>query len=736
MPEWNILKTIRELNETSSAPQIELEEAPELAHEELLDRGSLDIARIVQPEGLIWEEDWCKVGDEFTSSFYIHTYPSQVEDAWLTPLLNFEHPLDVGIYIQPLPAEQFIRRRENELAQDKASVEASLEEQRRPNAKKVRRIYDTEALLDAIQNEVTSPYHIIIVLTLRASSAKELEAASKQLMGRMTSVQLRRTKYRHKQGFETTVPLMTNELMDTDNVRFAHTHGLMALFPFTSSDITHETGVLMGIARATRTPIIVNRFFQPPAGNLESPNSVIFGKSGSGKSFLAKMEMSRWVYKGVDVIVLDPSGEYVRVCEQLGGVNITISLDSKQSINPLDFSHAVEPGRNALRNKIAAMSDLLRVMLRSGPDKTEVDSIGKTIFDNALVETYRRFGYLVSDEATQQDATSDRMPRLSDVYQMLARIGRSDRRPLVQERVQSLLAGLARFVGDGPLAGLFDRHTTVDLSNSHFINFNISAVTQMSHEFVPMAMQLVLEFLRTVLFTDAQQEGRHGNKLLYVDEAQHLMAFPETAAFLAGTSRTCRKYGIGLTCMTQDVGVFVLSDDGGENKIGKAILSNSSTTVLLKQHANELGAVQRAFNLTPGEVSRLSAAGVGEGLIIVGADSAWFSARGLAHPAEERMYETTMNARRAYADADQAALLNGMDPQLPAGTFLEAGPRAALPAAGTADSYTSPAGGGDPFSNFDEHDPFGGASYAPAPPAAQDAAPFGDGDHGPFAPLS
>ena len=732
MPDWNIFKKLAEFDGAGDdQPSVELEVAPEPSYAKLLDRGSLDIARVVQPEALSWEEDWCKVGDEYTCSFYIHTYPSQVDDAWLHPLLHFEHPLDASIYIQPLPIDQFLRRRQNELAQEKGQIEQAIEEQRRPNAKKIRKVRDTQHLLDAIENEDTQPYHIIIVLTLRSASEDGLKKASQELMSRMISIQLRRVKHRHLHGFQTTAPLMNNELIDTDNVRFMHTQGLMALFPFTSSDLTHETGVLMGLSRSTRSPIIVNRFFQPPAGNLETANSAIFGMSGSGKSFFAKGEMTRYTYKGIGVIVLDPSGEYARVCSALGGHNVTISLDSQDRINPLDFSYAVEPGRNALRNKIAAMSDLLRVMLRSGPDKTEVDSIAKTIFDNALIETYRRFGYLVADESTQQNATPQNMPRLRDVYKMLARIGRSDRRQMVQERVERLLAGLARFVDDGPLAGLFDNHSTVDLKGSHFVNFNLAAVTQMSHEYVPMAMQLVLEYLRTVLFTDAQQSGRLGKKLLYVDEAQHLMAFDETARFLHGAARTVRKYGVGLTVMTQDVGVFVLGDDGGENKIGRAILANCSTTVLLKQHPNELGAVQRAFNLTPAEVAKLSSSGVGEGLIIVGQDSAWFSARGMAHPAEQRLFETSVDARRAYAEEDARRELQqqGGGFALPPGAFEN--PRE-LPAARR--ELPAPDGGlPAPTDTGQFEDPFGGAEGDPFGDAQ---GPFGDGDNGPFTPLT
>jgi type IV secretory pathway VirB4 component len=667
MPNWNIVKTMRELSDKSKDDKsaVEVIAKPERQEMALLERGVLDIAKNVAPDGVDWERDWFRVGDDFTATLYIHVYPSQVEDAWLRPLLAFEYPLDICLYVQPLPIKQFLQKQQQQLARDKASVHKEMEDGVRPNAKKLSRIADIEELLDAVQNDVSHPYQLMTVMTIRAESEKELNKAVDALEGRITAAQTRRVRWKHKQGFETTLPLMTNELLESDTVRTMHTQGLMAAFPFTSSDITHETGVLMGISRSNRTPIIVNRFAQPPDGNLESPNSAILGKSGSGKSYLAKMEMLRWLYRGVSSIVLDPSGEYKRVCAGLGGQNITISLDSPDRINPLDFAYAVEPGRNALRNKIAAMTDLLMVMLRSGPDRTLVDPVSKTLFNNALVETYRAYGYQINDEASQQNATSENMPTLSEVWKMLQRIGRSNRDPQIQEKIRPLLAALTNFVGEGPLAGLFDHRSTVDLK-SHFINFDISAITKMGDDFVPLAMQLVLEFLRTSLFTDKQAEGLLGNKLLYVDEAQFLMAHPETKAFLQGTSRTCRKYGIGLTVMTQDVGVFVLDEHGNENKAGRAILANCSCTVLLKQHPNELGAVQQAFSLTAAEVTKLSSARIGEGLIIVGAESAWFSAQGMTHDNEHRMLETSMQARAIInrEESSTAALLDDADDEL------------------------------------------------------------------------
>jgi hypothetical protein len=167
-----------------------------------------------------------------------------------------------------------------------------------------------------------------------------------------------------------------------------------------------------------------------------------------------------------------------------------------------------------------------------------------------------------------------------------------------------------------------------------------------------MAMHLVLEFIRTSMFTDKQRESGI-NRLLYIDEAQILMGFPETAHFLEFTARTCRKFGIGLTVMTQNVGVFVTDSEGVANKVGRAILGNCSIKVLLKQEPSEADAVRDAFRLTEGELSRLLASRSGEGLVIVGRESSWFTAVDLASPWEHAMLTTTTSERAQIAEDER-----------------------------------------------------------------------------------
>lgn len=646
----NIRKTVRELREASKDPEtnIELQEAREAPEYSVFERLSVDIADLVAPEAASEEETYFKVGDDYTRTLYIHNYPPNVEDNWLREILRFQEAVDVAVYIQPLPVKSTLSRMRQQAAQDEAAIAKEVEDGLIPNARREERVRNTLQFIEAIEQDITRPFQVMVALTLRARSKKELDRISEDLERRLTSMTTRRVSHRHREGFATTLPLMKNELADSRTMRLIQTQGIMSMFPFSSSELTHESGVLVGVNQITGSPIILDRFMQP---QIQSPNTAILGATGSGKSFFAKLEMLRWAYLGRPVITLDPSGEYVPVCEGLGGSNVNISLDSGQVINPLDFSNAARPGHNALRDKIASVVELLRLMMSTEEGGSiNVDPYTRQLFEVALQESYRRYGYVASDEATQQGATSEQMPILSDVWEMLARMQKTDRNPQVQERLQPLLAALGSFVGDGHLAPLFDQRTTVDLQ-SHFINFSYQSLPR---QYLPMAMFLVLEFLRTSFFTPEQQNSGT-NRLLYVDEAQIMMSHPATAQFLEYTARTCRKYGIGLTVMTQNVGVFVLNDDGSDNKVGQGILSNCSIKVLLKQEQSEADAIKRAFKLTPGELSRLVGAASGEGLVFVDNETAWFSARGMASDMEYAMLTTTMGERAALQEVRREA---------------------------------------------------------------------------------
>lgn len=627
------------------------------------DRGIFEeVAETVQPESFIVEEDYCRVGEDYTRTIYWHAFPPNVPDGWLARFLRYEEPLHLSIAIQPLPKTALAKRFRRQAAQDEAAVNKEVEQGFIPNHQRQQRLAQTKALIQAIEEDRTKPFQVMIAMRLRAKTLKELDRITQQLESRITSGATRRARFRQREGFEATLPfLVRNELYDTTVVRFMHTQGVTTLFPFINADINHEKGVLLGVSRTTNAPILFNRFQQPGtteareapwAPMLANANVAILAQSGKGKSFLAKLESLRWGYKGnVNLLSIDPSGEWRPIIEALGGQSIRLSLDSRDRINPLDFSFGVATmgdEEDLLAEKIKFMVEFLTTVIRSqaeGNERVSIDPQMKSIFGQVLRETYKQFGYLTQNPASLRGAKPEKMPTLSHFMKNMDIAQRRHRGP-AQAALLKLISYLEPFHGDGHMAGLFDHISTVDLT-SPYVSFNLASLDEKQYT---MVMYLLLDFLRTKLFTEKRMRTRE-RTLLTVDEAQNMMSYPETAGFLSWIVRNARKYSVGVTVLTQEVQAFTVNADGSENRLGVNVLSNCETTILMSQHPKQIDTVKDYFKLTEQQASTLMAGQPGDGLLLLGdGQSVWFASNGMVNPLENQLCSTTASER---ADIDE-----------------------------------------------------------------------------------
>lgn len=634
-PKWNPIKNFKDAFR-DDVDDIELNQ-PVINKDlqEVFERGLVEnVAEMVAPEAFFHQHEYVRVGDEYCRTMYMYSFPASADDNWIKPLLRFPEAIDVSLHILPLPVDYIVDRLRTKVNHDEASINKAQMDNMSPDFRKERRYNNNMQLIKALEEERTKPFQVAVIFTIRASSLQELDRITDVIERTAVSgSQIRKATMRHREGFQATMPLLSNPLMGKAVCKNLHTHALQLMFPFISSDIAHETGVLMGINLATQGNIIVNRFAQPMISN---PGMLVFGTSGSGKSYTVKMEMLQWAMFGVPIVVIDPQNEYDRVCQGLGGQFISISLDSPQKINPLDFSHAVDPEQNALAQKIQFMLDMVGIMINSGREGAGgLDDSTRAVLEEALRMLYHNYGFTTKDRAGQMKAAPASMPRMRDLYALLQRLAVDRKDQHYQNSVQPLLAGMAQYVGEGSLSGLFDHYTTVDL-NSNFIVFNTQLLNEQQ---TPLAMQLILEFLRTSLFTP-KQKASGVKRLLYVDEAHKLMGSDETAKFLSFVAKTSRKFGVGFTCVTQEVENFLLNPDGTNNQYGIGILQNCDTTMLLRQHKNALGAIQRVFGLTDNEILQLSNSENGQGLIYVGEEKAWLTMQGMTSQIEHEMITT------------------------------------------------------------------------------------------------
>ncbi len=439
----------------------------------------------------------------------------------------------------------------------------------------------TAALEDAlsVQEEMAKGierfFQLGIYITLFADSLQDLELDAKELTATLGALLLstKVATLQMEEGFKTTLPMGQDRLFITRNM---DTTSLASTFPFSSATLTQNKGILYGINQQNSSLVIFDRF------SLENANEIVFGKSGSGKSYLIKLEILRTYMFGAEVIVIDPEDEYRQVAETLGGEYVLFSPSSPVKINPFDLSGVYEEGENELGLKILSLHALLKVALG------QMTPVMDAILDRALVETYKRKG-ITQDPATQTKTP----PIMDDLYAVLA----TTQEPEARE----LSLRLEKFT-KGSLSGVFNQQSNFNITNQ----ITVFSLKQIEDELRPIAMHIILDYVWTRVRKTLRK------RLLIVDEAWYLMKYEDSASFIYGVAKRARKYYLGLTTATQDVADFLATD------YGKAILSNSSIQILLKQGTASVDEVAKTFFLSQGEKELLLSAGIGEGLFFAG----------------------------------------------------------------------------------------------------------------------
>ena len=434
---------------------------------------------------------------------------------------------------------------------------------------------DIESLRDSLQQTRENLFNVGVYLTIYADT---LEALHK-IEGKITSLLESRLVYakpalfQQIEGFESTLPLGQDKLGIYNPL---NSGPLSSIFPFTSADLTSNSGIMYGINRHNNTLIIFDRF------SLENANMVIFAKSGSGKSYATKLEIIRLLMLGTDVLVIDPENEYENLASAVGGSYFRISLASEHHINPFDLP-VVPPDEDpsdVLRSHIVNLAGLLKIML--GQITSEEDAL----LDRALGETYASH-----DIVAGKDFTNATPPLLEDLQKILENM----------EGGRGIAERLYKFTS-GSYAGFTNQPTNIDIKN----RLIVFSIRDLEDELRPIAMYIVLNFIWSLIRATLKK------RVLVIDEAWVIMKHDDGATFLFGLVKRCRKYFMGVTTITQDVEDFLKSP------YGRPIITNSSLQLLLKQAPASMDVITKTFNLTEGEKDLLLQANVGEGLFFAG----------------------------------------------------------------------------------------------------------------------
>ena len=538
-------------------------------------QNALSFADTIAPAALKVFSRELQIGEKFARTFYTISYPRFLTESWFSPVINMARVFDVGIFIHPVQTEQALRNFQRKVAEVQSQI-AEREEKGLVRDPMLDTAYqDLESLRDQLQQASERLFDVGVYLTVYGDSKEELDKIEGDIRGILDSrlVYTKPALFQQEQGFRSTLPLALDELAVNNKL---NSSPLSSIFPFVSFDLTSDRGILYGINRHNASLILFDRF------SLENYNSVVFAKSGSGKSYAVKLEILRSLMFGTDVIVIDPEREYEYLAEATGGRLFNISLSSEHHINPFDLPPVKEDENpsDILRANIINLVGLFRIML--GGLTPEEDAI----VDRAITETYA-----LKDITGEADFTGQEPPLLSDFENVLSGM----------EGSNSLVQRLSKYT-KGTWSGFINQPTNVDI-NKQFIVFS---VRDMEDELKPVAMYIVTHFIWNAVRHELKK------RLLVIDEAWWMMKSEDTASFLYSLAKRGRKYYLGVSTITQDVEDFLRSP------YGKPILTNSSIQLLLKQSPTTIDLLKDIFNLTDEEKYLLLESGVGEGLFFAG----------------------------------------------------------------------------------------------------------------------
>lgn len=542
-------------------------------------QGMSSVLDIIAPAAIEIKPNYLKLGNTLTRTLFVFTYPSYVQTNWLSSIINYDITLDIAMYIYPIGSKEMMTQLKKKSGQLQSSLSIEQEKGLIRNPELETAIENIEGLRDALQKGEMRLFQFGLYFTIYAKTEDELNTITEQLESTLGGMLIytKQTLLQMEQGFNSTVPLGMDDLKVMRNL---DTASLSTTFPFISTTLSSNEGILYGLNRHNNSLILFDRF------NLENANSVVFAKAGSGKSYAVKLEALRSLMFGTDVIIIDPENEYKALCEAIGGNYLNISLNSDKRINPFDLpipgAGAAEgsSGDDILRSNITMLHGLLALML--GGLTPEEDAV----LEKAIYETYA-----LKDITIDIESQKNPPPLLADLQSVLENM----------TGTQTMVQKLGKYT-EGTFKGLFDQPTNFELNNG----FIVFSVRDLEETLRPIGMYLILNYIWQRVRFNVKK------RILIIDEAWWMMQYEDSAKFLYALAKRCRKYYLGLTIISQDVEDFLGS------KYGRSVVNNSSMQLLMKQSPTSVEKISSVFGLTEGEKFLLLECEVGEGLFFAG----------------------------------------------------------------------------------------------------------------------
>lgn len=533
--------------------------------------GLQDHMDFISYSGLEEQSNYLVIDDQYIRTLFISGYPFVASTGWLNTLINFNHNTDISYHIEQIDAQFALPKLNRKITELESTKRAMIRSGRIIGSELLDPLESAIELKNKIQRGQEKLFQVSLYITISADSLAELNKTT-TILETLLASRLFYTKvasFQQLDALQSVLPRGENLLSQKRNLDSSST---ALTFPFVSSELVQEAGILYGINKSNNSLVIVDRF------SLHNGNSIVFAQSGSGKSYTAKIEILRQIMQGTKVIVIDPEREYEQLTKSVKGTYIKLSTNSSEKINPFDL--ATQINTNNLAEHIQDLTEIISLMV-DGLSPEE-----KAVIDKAILETYKSFGWSMKKTAKVKKTAA--FPLLMDLYSTLK-----------HAKEQKLCTRLDKFV-HGSLSNVFDAQTNIQLDN-RLIVFDIKDLPQSLRQIM---MLVVANFVQNQVKTIPEK------RLLVIDEGWMLLQHEESARFIAGLTRRARKYYLGVSIISQQANDFL------NNEYGKAIVSQSSLRILMRQDTTTIHNVAKEFNLSEYEQKFLLTCDKGEALII------------------------------------------------------------------------------------------------------------------------
>ncbi len=533
--------------------------------------GGQDLVDLISYAGLKEFSSYLELDGKYLRTLFISGFPYIATTGWLNNLINFSHSVDISYHIElvdPLLAIPKLTRKITELESRRRVM---LQQGKIVGSEVLDPLDSAINLKDRILRGQEKLFQFSIYITISEDSLLELDKTTRLLEATLATklFYIKTASFQQLDGLQTMLPRGENLLSQKRNL---DSSSAALTFPFISSEFVQESGVLYGINRSNNSLVILDRF------SLNNANSITFAQSGSGKSYFAKVEILRNLMQKTKVIVIDPEREYKQLSDSLAGTYTKLSLGSKEKINPFDFSLSSYGSTHSLGEHIQDLTEVLSLMCEGFSIEE------KAIIDKALIKTYKKFGWTLRSKKAQGKS----YPLLKDLYEILKLDGET-----------KLVAKFEKFV-KGSLATVFNSQTNIELKN-RLIIFDIKDLPE-------SLRQIMLVIVANFVYNQVKRAPQ--KRLLVIDEGWLLLEHEESARFVSGLTRRARKYFLGVSIITQQASDFL------NNTYGKAIASQTSLRILMRQDTTTIKSVVEEFKLSEYEENFLLTCDKGEAIII------------------------------------------------------------------------------------------------------------------------